>query len=191
MSMSSSVNKKRLIGGIFIVIVVVGFGIFGIGKLIQNLTRDADSEDDGKSSIYPIGNTDLNLTDIDDEFYDLADHRDKVVVLYFHFLDCGYCPANSQALKKAMRNYTSDDLLVISLSISSRDTPEELRTWADDNGYSWVNARDYGDVLSTEYNGQSTPTTVYIARDGSYIRKVGTQSEYAHKTNINKMLDFD
>lgn len=191
MSEIQSNRTTKLIAIIVIGVVVTGGGIFGIGKLIQYLTEPDEPYTGGKVTM-PNYNGTLTITDIDGNVFNWDDHKDKCVVLYYYFLNCPYCPANAEALNSTMQDYSEDQLIVISISIdSTRDTPALLQEYADEHGYTWMIALDSTGDISSAFQVTAAPTTIYLKGNGDYRVKVGAQSEYSHKLQIDKVLDLD
>lgn len=169
-----SVKSLAVVAGL---IVLIGGGIFGVGNLLDNqLNPDSPNVNpnytvSSESGSEVLGDTgykmDLAITDIDGNIINLADHAGKVIVLYFHFLDCPPCATNGPNLQGAMNQYNSTELLVISISVMAKDTPAQLREWATDGGYEWEIVKDTDYSLSSRFGASATPHMAFLGLDGA------------------------
>ncbi|MHA1520031.1 MAG: peroxiredoxin family protein [Promethearchaeota archaeon] len=198
-----NIKKKKNSGiavfAIFVLVIVGGIAI--VGSLLNNNNEPTDA-DINPYYTENTGNTvnegadssgyksPLSITTLSGETINLADHAGKVVVLYFHYLSCTYCHYHSPALEAASHNFGSDELLVISISVASEDTPASLTNWASENGYTFKLVKDTDYSLSSQFGAQYTPHTVYLAPDGdSSTTHTGAQSEAEITATITGLLD--
>ena len=183
-----------------IIIVVLGFSIFGVGKLIESMSQpivgDTNNNafyqtntniitDDTASSSYL---TPLSITDIDGNIYNLADYEGKVVVLYFHFLGCTYCHYHSPNLAEAMGSFTDDQLLVLAITIDPADSSTELESWKSDGGYMWPLIRDVDSSLAYRFEAVSTPRMIYLDPSGADTTAVGVLDTAQIVNTISSLL---
>lgn len=105
--------------------------------------------------------TPITITTISGEKLILSNYAGKVVVLYFHFLQCSACKYHSPALQAATSALGSDKVIVIAISVSAADTSELLNEWATSNGYNFKLAKDTDYSLSSYFGAQYTPHTVF------------------------------
>lgn len=194
----SSISVKSLVLVIGL-IAIVGGGIFGVGKLLDNQLNPEDTnlnpfytENSGGSSEV-VGESgykmDISIVDIDGTTINLADHAGKVVVLYFHFLDCSPCGLNSPNLKSAMDSYDTSELFVISISVQPTDTPTLLKNWASQGGYGWAIVRDTDYSLSSRFAAAYTPHMVFLGKDGTNEhQETGVKSVSELQTIIDGLL---
>ena len=129
------------------------------------------------------------MTTIEGEDISLADHEGKVVILYFHFLECSACAYHSPFLSSAQDQYLSSNLLIIAITVDPNDSPNGLRDWASSGGYNFKFVRDTDYQLASMFGAQATPRTIYIGPDGdSTLRQTGAESEADIIANIESLL---
>lgn len=197
-------NKKVIIAFIFIGIVVIGFGVYGAGKIIQNITNnnpegegdnneEEEEEEEQEVQIFHTFNQTyyMNITDIDDNVFQLDDSREYFVILYFYTLQCGYCRYHAPNLFNVSQNYTSDELVVISISISSLDNPAKVQGYADSQGFTWpLVSGDYGGQYASPYNLVGVPTTVYIGTNDIMRIGIGADSVEGIQEKIDSVNNY-
>ena len=108
------------------------------------------------------------------------------MVIYFHFLACGYCIAHSPRLYGLTNEYPTSEVIVFAISISTSDSDYKLTYWRDTYNYdSWIIGRDNNSVFRNFYNITGSPTTVFINSAGNMTTKlVGLQE----KETLNSTL---
>jgi len=111
--------------------------------------------------------TDFTLTDIYGNTISLKKFKGKVVLLEFFSIHCPACDKEIPELKKLKSRFGAQ-LVIISISVSSSDTDEALRDYAEENGIDWFIARDTAG-LADSYGIYYLPTIIIIDGDG-YIR---------------------
>ena len=183
---------------LFFIIIIAG-GVFGVGSLLDQKVEEGDTNinsfyttSTSTSVVQTISSsyqTPLTITTIEGESISLADHEGKVVILYFHYLDCSACTYHSPFLSSAMDQYTSSELLVFAISVDPNDSPDDLREWASAGGYGFKLVRDTDYSLASRFAAQYTPMTVYLGQDGdSSLRHTGAQTETDIVSNIDSLL---
>jgi len=192
--------KKSSSFAIFIVVIVlIAGGVVGIGSVIdKNAAQKEDvninpnyheytgTDTDNPNSDYK---TDINLTTIDGTKIHLADYKEIVVILYFNYIDCPACSQHSPNLQEASNSYNSSQIFIISINVGSHDTAETIQQYVDEHGYTWANVKDSDYYLSSRFEAQYVPHTVYLAKDGSIgLTHTGIQSVSEIKANINGLL---
>lgn len=183
------------------IILVLGFGVFGIGKLIEFGTNPSPTGQTNENTFYQDNTgtfsdetgsstylTPISITDIDGNTYNLADYEGQVVILYFHFLDCSYCHYHAPNLAEAMGSFSNSQLLVLSISVNPADSVGDLLGWANDGGYTWPIIRDTDSSLASRFRAVSTPMTVYLDPTGAGTTQNGVQSTTDITTMINSLL---
>ncbi|MDZ4672528.1 MAG: redoxin domain-containing protein [Phototrophicales bacterium] len=111
----------------------------------------------------------FNFTTFDDETFNLADFRGKVVVLNFWAGWCLPCKDEAPELQSAWEYYESQDADVVFLGIAYADNgPSSLKFLAD-YSITYLNAPDLGTRISDAYNISGVPETFIIDRDGNVV----------------------
>ena len=184
---------------IFFIIIIAG-GVFGVGSLLDQKATAGESNlntffvsttstSTNTETISTAYKTPLIMNTIEGESISLADHEGKVVILYFHYLDCSACTYHSPFLSSAQKQYLSSEVLVIAITVDPNDTPDDLRDWASDGGYNFKLVRDTDYTLASQFGAQYTPHTIYLGPDGdSSLRNTGAQSEADILANISSLL---
>ena len=196
-SIKDTTNKRNIIiGAVLISVVVIAFGIYGIGVLFDNLNPvDEDTNpDDQDYSNYTVAPA-LNMTDIDDQYYELEDFKDNIsVILYFHFLGCSYCGYHGPRLEYVTKDYSPDQVKVFAITIDADgDTDGELITWSNAHDHdTWILVRDFGNHLRTAFSVTGAPTTVFINKAGYVTYNiVGLQTSDELNAALVKTLEIE
>jgi peroxiredoxin len=200
-------NKKSKSSPAFaifvVVMIIIGASVFGVGSYLDNQAEKAEA--DANQNLNPnytsytststeqtsgsSYKTDISITTISGQVIKLSDHVGKVVILYFHFLTCSACHSHSPNLKVAMASFTTNQLVVIAITVQPSDSIVDLNSWATTNGYTWNNVRDSDYSLSSRFGAAYTPHTVYIGKDGdSSNTHTGVQTTAAIKSTIDNLL---
>ena len=190
-------NKTKIIAIIVIGIVVIGGGVIGIGKWVENLNAPPDDNNDDddeepEAQVFFEYNKSIIVTDINNDTYDLSEPRDKFVILYFYSLTCGPCAYHAPNLWNATKNYSTDEMLVITVSVSSLDKDYKVQAWADSHGYEWVLvAEEYASPYSSQFQIQFTPTTIYIGTNNIMRTEIGYQEIETIQENIESVQNYE
>jgi len=114
----------------------------------------------------------FTLTSVEGTTFSLSDFRGKVVVLSLILTTCHLCQEEMAELKALKAAYP--DIQIITVSIDTGETDENLRSFKEQYNADWLFARDTARI-ATQYQGYvlATPTVVVITPRG-YIsfRKV-------------------
>lgn len=180
-------------------VAIIGGGIFGVGNLLDNQFNPDNSETNPNYREFIGGSSevlgesgykmDISITDIDGTVINLADHAGKVVILYFHFLNCPPCGVNSPNLKAAMGSYNSSEIFGISISVKLEDSPALLKNWKTEGGYGWELVRDTDYSLSSRFGASATPHMVFLGKDGAIEQsRTGITSVSDYESIIESLL---
>ena len=114
--------------------------------------------------------TDFSLVDMEGNSFRLSDFRGKVVVLDFMATWCGGCRAEIPHLGDIWEKEDyRDRIVLVSIDIDPGESPETLRSFAQEFEYAtWIWARDTAN-LAQAYEVLYIPKTLIIDTDG-YIR---------------------
>lgn len=105
----------------------------------------------------------------------LADHKGKVVLVYFWATWCPYCRKELPvAIEKITRERKGQPFVVLAVSI---EEPRDLVTsWVKGAGVTVPVLLDYDGAVTRDYRVTATPTTFVIGRDGRQVaRAAGTR----------------
>ncbi len=128
------------------------------------------------AAVYISANSnpaDDKFTTIDGDKIDLEDHKGKVVLLYFFQLSCKYCKETDPLLANIDDDYTSDQLLIVTITIDNSDDYDELDEWRDKHNSKWDIVKDNkSQSISEHYDVSSTPTAVILDKKGNEAEKI-------------------
>lgn len=195
-------RKKTPAIAIFMLFVLaIAGGVAIIGTLINNTTNPVGQSEvnpnftqNSQSSIIDTSDstgykTPISIETLSGQIIKTSDYAGKVVILYFHFLQCSACKYHSPALSAAVNSLGSDKVIVIAISVSAADTAEQLNEWASNNGYNFKLAKDTDYSLSSYFGAQYTPHMVYLGPDGdSSTRHTGVQTEQEITQTVENLL---
>ncbi len=149
-------KRESTVGFIFLGVVLIGM-VIGISFSILN------SENIGNPTNY-------TFETIDGETIDLAEHKGKIVIIYFHFLECSFCAKTTPLLAKIEDDYSNNSLYIITITIELVDTNGALNNWRSSYNATWDLVRDDIDhSISSRYDISITPTTLIYDKNGDLI----------------------
>ena len=198
-----SKSSKNSVPVFFLVgIIILGFGIYGIGKVLEN-SFNPDSEIGESANINSNFNEDniidyensgsyltsLQIIDVDGKAYNLADYQGKIVILYFHFLECYYCTEHSPNLANAYESYNSGEVTIFAISVAAEDSASALKTWKTTNAYPFILVKDNDYKLSSTFSAQYTPHMVYLDPNGNQQSNTGLQEISEITQTITSLME--
>lgn len=159
-------------------------GLIGLILLtaILSLTRKPSFNGAVISPLYAA--PEITLTDHNGKPFKLSEHRGKVVLLYFGFINCpDECPTTMAHIKLALESMgeSANKVQVIMVSTDpARDTPEGLKDFLghfnpDFLGLTGTQAelekawKDYG--VTVEDGGETHSTYLYVIDPSGYLRE--------------------
>lgn len=109
---------------------------------------------------------DIAMTDVDGNEFSLTDFQDKVVFLEFMATWCPDCHKLTKEMKDVYSHY-GDDIVIISLDVSEKDSLEQLKEYKNDYNAKWIFAfpKDMNSVVTT-FNIHEIPKSLIIDKDG-------------------------
>jgi cytochrome c-type biogenesis protein len=108
----------------------------------------------------------VSLVDVDGVPFNLTDYRGEVLMLDFMFISCEPCAILAKDLKKIVEKFP-DDFNILSIDISPLENAQQLKRYAQEQGYPWRLAMDTEDLAAREaYVPFEFPTIVIIDREG-------------------------
>jgi len=160
-------SRGKVFGALFLIsLCLISYGVwYTMQPSTNSSTSPPSPPNENKAPSF-------TLNDIDGATFSLADFEEKVVVLDFFYIRCGYCDDEFLELEEIYGKYSRDDVVIISISIDPNyDTVERLQEFKiGPNRFSsleyemtWRIARDTVGV-SEKYDITAAPTTVIIDR---------------------------
>jgi thiol-disulfide isomerase/thioredoxin len=141
-----------------------------------------------------VGKTDapdFTLTDIYGTEFSLSDYRGKVVLIDLFRIQpsCPPCIYAIPHLKGVYNKYSQNDLVMMSISVSSIDTAETLRNdFVEEYDIPWIVACG-GTQIASKYSVSAVPTLVIVDAEG-YVgyRHEGVAEESTLTSEIDYLL---
>ena len=119
----------------------------------------------------------------------LYEKLSKPVVVNFWATWCPPCQSEMPAFDELFKEYGSDiEFMMIDLTDGQRDTPDSVKAFLEEKGYSFPVYYDTEMNAATTYGVSSIPMTLFIDQDGNLISyKVGAISEDELKAQLEEM----
>jgi len=145
---------------------------------------------------------DFQLHDQEDQPFDLVDHRDKIVLLFFGYTFCpDFCPLTLSKLSQVygLLGDSSKALLTVFVSVDpQRDTPKALKDYLDYfeiNAFGLHGSKEEIDAVIKAYGGQysyeETANAAYTVNHSTYTylidRKGVIRFLFRHSDSPEKM----
>jgi peroxiredoxin len=110
----------------------------------------------------------------------LAEHKGKVVLVYFWATWCGYCRKELPvAIERIVRDRRGQPFTVLAVSI---EEPRDLvASYVNRAGVTSSVLLDGDGAVAREYRVRATPTTVVIGRDGRLVARAAGTREWDGK----------
>lgn len=133
---------------------------------------------------------DFTLVDIGGEQFSLSDYRGRVVLIDLFRMNPS-CPACIYAiphLKGVYESYSRDEVILMSISVSSLDTDETLRSdFVEEYDIPWIVACGGSDI-AYRYSVSAVPTLVIVDAEGNMYRHIGVTEESKLISEIDNLL---
>lgn len=113
----------------------------------------------------------FSVKGVDGRAVRFADYRNRPVVVDFWATWCAPCRASMPHLSSVQQRYAKQGLAVIGLSVDETG-PAPVRRFANDLGVKFTIAMANDEVLDAYGPIRSIPTTFFINRKGTIVRRV-------------------
>lgn len=157
----------------------------------ENSSKEQEAEDPKLQD-----SLDFTLTDQYGNTHKLSDYKGKTVVLNFWATWCPPCKAEMPDIQEVHESYTeSPDDSVVILGIAApeygREQDEEgIKSFLEDNGYTYPVLMDPGGKIFESYGVYSYPTTFFINSDGKVFGYItGQMSKSILEDAISQTVD--
>jgi thiol-disulfide isomerase/thioredoxin len=117
------------------------------------------------------------VTTIDDEKFDLASLRGKVVVLNFWFIGCAPCRVEIPGLNQLVSEFKGKDVIFIAFA---NDSAPELQTFLKEKPFTYRIVADAGKTADA-YDVSAYPTHLIIGKDGQIVARLSGGSDHRHE----------
>jgi len=157
--------KGKILGVTFMFLLIIG---------IYSAWQYTQSSPNGNSNVNSQKATSFTLTDINGYSVSLEDFTGKVVILDFFYPQCQYCDDEVIHLEEIYRDYSRDEVEIISISVKENTIQDLQEFKTGPNSFSnfeyemgWIIARDTATAnVIGKYNIAGYPTTVIIDQEG-------------------------
>lgn len=181
-------KKNVLIWGIALILVVAAVYIN------TNFNNTPFNKNNGKNSDQINLNTDLGkamdfkLQDLEGNTVYLSDYEGKNVYVNFFATWCPPCKAEMPDLEKLWEKYQDKDLVVLAIDLG--DDQEEVRSFIEENKFTFKTLLDSDLMVSNQYNVTSIPVSVFIDKQGNIVAKqVGAMSFDQMESYVKQLMD--
>lgn len=199
------ISMKRAIlatAGIFLLLAVVSCGTKPVEKssgsssilVTPNATVTQTPPASNTTQGTVVGNVAPNfqLQSLDGKTISLNDLRGKPVMLTFWATWCPFCRIEMPTIQKAYEEWQNKGFVVLTIDIidsTATETADNLASFMNTNNYSFPVLLDTKMQVTRTYNIKSTPTSLFIDKDG-VIReiKIGVSSKETFDASLNQLL---
>ena len=140
-------------------------------ETVAESTAESTAEASAEATVYPA--IDFTLSDQYGNTHTLSDYKGRVVFLNFWATWCPPCRAEMPDIQKLYREYeeAGDDSVVI-LGVAAPGYGDEkdeegIRSFLEENGYTYPVVMDETGEVFTQYYVYSYPTTYMIDKEGN------------------------
>ncbi len=156
--------------------------------------KNSPSAETGSVSPTPSGGNetdDFTVYNTKMEAVKLSDFFGKPVVVNFWASWCGPCKSELPAFENMYKKYGDDVVfLMINLTDGQSDTPESIKKFISDNGYTFPVYYDMTFDASETYGVYSIPETLFINADGSlHDTRVGAMNGTVLENYIKTLIE--
>lgn len=171
-------EKKKLMGYAVkisgAILVLLGIGLFmGAGNLIDipmdqtsapPAAQESSATEQEKHPLAP----DFTLQAADGKEYTLSDYNGKVVFLNFWATWCGPCRHELPEVQALYEKMNPSEVIVLTVTLpgGQEKSPEEIKSFVDDEGYTFPVLFDESGNVFSAYGISSFPTTFMIDKKG-------------------------
>jgi len=129
----------------------------------------------GKDSGATDTGENFSFTTIDGEKEQLKDYRGKVIILNMMTTHCPYCNLEMIELEKAYKNYTRDELIIISIDVDSysdniqklKEYKESFEQYIGTSVDNWIFGMDNDGSIWKKYGKEGTPVLCIFDQQGN------------------------
>ena len=158
---------SRLIWIVPLATVVMGTGMVGPGVAVAGEPSTYAAATREKKAVAPS----FSMRTLDGKTVRLSDFKGRPVVLDFWATWCAPCRASMPHLDSIQTRYKERGLVVLGLSVDD-DDPPYVRKFADRLGVKFRLGMADEHILDLYGPIRSIPTTVFINRNGTIVRRV-------------------
>lgn len=152
----------RMMAIVIVVFMVVAISAYSVNKVSPDDGINGNGNGPPTVEKAPV----FQVTTIDGEPIALNQFRGQVVVLDLMATWCGPCATQMEELNQLRAEYTTSQVVILSIGVDTKETDQQLRTFKDQYHANWQFSGDT-DNVGTKYDAQSIPTLAIIDKDGN------------------------
>jgi peroxiredoxin len=162
--------KKTVITVSLVLLVILA--IFSFERYnVQNSKKTSSKTNNSSSQINPqavkVKAVDFTLKNLQGEEISLSSLKGKKIMLNFFATWCGPCKTEMPDMQK-LHEETKDSNLII-LAVNLGESEAVVKSFMQNNKYSFPVLLDTKGTLSGKYNVSAIPTTYFIDKEGNII----------------------
>jgi peroxiredoxin len=120
----------------------------------------------------------------------LADYEGKVLLVNVWATWCEPCRVEMPSIEKLHREFASQGLAVVAISVDDPGAEERIRDFVKELGLTFEVLHDPDKVTSRNYQIVAYPETFVIARDGTIRRKLIGAADWSSEANRALMREL-
>ena len=113
----------------------------------------------------------------------LADYSGKVLLINVWATWCEPCRVEMPSIEKLHREFASQGLAVVAISVDDPGAEERIRDFVKEYGLTFEVLHDPGQVTTRNYQIVAYPETFVVARDGTIRRKLIGAADWSSDAN--------
>jgi thiol-disulfide isomerase/thioredoxin len=179
---------KKFFPALFIVTV---FTLMMIAQMVINgkdLAASKTQKAKEKFAAYETEFQKLTLKTFNGKTYKLAEHKDKVVILNFWASWCQPCLSEFSTLKKLVKKFPEDKLLVIGINNDEEDPTKAVKKVVKDLNLNFENVIDQNNSITSKFFISAIPASIAF-HNGKVIHYVNKEFDFMKDSFVDKVED--
>jgi peroxiredoxin len=120
----------------------------------------------------------------------LDDYQGKVLLINVWATWCEPCRVEMPSIEKLHREFASQGLAVVAISVDDAGAEERIRDFVKELGLTFEVLHDPGQVTTRNYQIVAYPETFVVARDGTIRRKLIGAADWSSEANRALMREL-
>lgn len=154
---------------------------------------EPEEEEEAAEEVKTIPAIDFTLKDQYGNTHTLSDYKGKTVFLNFWATWCSPCRAEMPDIQKLYEEFQQEDVVILGVAapnLGKEQSEEGIRTFLEENGYTYPVVMDTDAEAFQAYGINSFPTTFMIDKDGNVFGYIpGQLSEETMRDIIRQTVD--
>ena len=154
---------------------------------------EPEEEEEAAEEVKTIPAIDFTLKDQYGNTHTLSDYKGKTVFLNFWATWCSPCKAEMPDIQKLYEEFQQEDVVILGVAapnLGKEQSEEGIRTFLEENGYTYPVLMDTEAEAFQAYGINSFPTTFMIDKDGNVFGYIpGQLSEEIMRDIISQTIN--